>query len=131
LIQFSREGVSRLWPASVNGNPVWNVHNERGSEGSKGSVKRRPRGEWVILRDTRQALVSDAIAETLLANLDAAVKATREKFARMHRADRVELDPNAATLQVCYRIQWRSGFNVASPGGFEPSRAAHEIRGLQ
>jgi site-specific DNA recombinase len=51
---------------------VWNVHNEHGAEGYKGGVKRRPRDEWVIQRDTHQALISDAIAETLLAKLDGA-----------------------------------------------------------
>jgi len=292
-----------LWPrTSLNGmewnaltyagHTVWNVHNEHGAGGYKGGIKRRPRDEWVMQRDTHQALISDAVAETLLANLDAAgtpsrrdhgpkflltgllrtpageawhgnrtakaefyrataatgtrnmaaakvdaavidtvardlqstefvaaaVKATREKFALTHdgeiadarkeiialelragrfldmaadlaspaailrkvdelergrtlieqrivawekvdeaaqtlakitdvqvrkmlgrmaeemriydRAelrdflgsilDRVELDPTAATLQVCYRIPLRSGFNLASPGGFEP-----------
>ena len=54
------------------GHTVWNVHNEYGSEGYKGGVKRRPRDEWVIQRDTHRALISDAIAETLLANLEAA-----------------------------------------------------------
>jgi hypothetical protein len=54
------------------GHTVWNVHNEYGSEGYKGGAKRRPRDEWVIQRDTHTALVSDAIAETLLANLEAA-----------------------------------------------------------
>ncbi|MCC7325559.1 MAG: hypothetical protein IT521_01975 [Burkholderiales bacterium] len=34
--------------------------------------------------------------------------------------DRVELDPNAPTLQVCPRIPLRGVLNVASPGGFEP-----------
>ncbi len=34
--------------------------------------------------------------------------------------DRIELEPTAATLQVCYRIPLRSGNKVASPGGFEP-----------
>ena len=34
--------------------------------------------------------------------------------------DRVELDPDEATLQLCYRIPLRSGFSLASPGGFEP-----------
>ncbi|MDQ6825046.1 MAG: hypothetical protein M3007_06245 [Candidatus Eremiobacteraeota bacterium] len=34
--------------------------------------------------------------------------------------DRVELDPEEATLQVCYRIPLRGGVNVASPRGFEP-----------
>ena len=275
------------------GHTVWNVHNEHGAGGYKGGVKRRPRAEWVIQRDTHAALISDAIAETLLVQLEQAgtpsrrdrgaaylltgllrtpegkpwhgnrtpkselyraamskgtrsfltaqvdaavvdtvardlqssdfvalaVKATREKFACVHtediarakqeivalalragqyldlvpqmetaapllrkveeierqrtvieqrivgwekddevgqalmkitgaqvrtmlsrlademrlyeRADlrdflgsildRVELDPNASTLQVCYRIPLRSGLNVASPAGFEPA----------
>ena len=34
--------------------------------------------------------------------------------------DRVELDPDQAALQLCYRIPLRSGFSLASPGGFEP-----------
>jgi len=34
--------------------------------------------------------------------------------------ERVELDPEAATLQLCYRIPLRSGVSVASPGGFQP-----------
>ena len=46
------------------GHTVWNVHNEPG----KGK-KRRPREEWVIQRDTHDALISDAEAEALLAQL--------------------------------------------------------------
>ena len=34
--------------------------------------------------------------------------------------DRVELDPEEATLQLCYRIPLRGAVSVASPGGFEP-----------
>jgi hypothetical protein len=34
--------------------------------------------------------------------------------------DRVELDPELAILQVCYRIPLRGGNSVASPRGFEP-----------
>jgi site-specific DNA recombinase len=54
------------------GHTVWNVHNEHGTGGYKGGAKRRPRDEWVIQRDTHPALISDAVAETLLAKLDAA-----------------------------------------------------------
>jgi hypothetical protein len=54
------------------GHTVWNVHNEHGTDGYKGGVKRRPRNEWVMQRDTHPALISDAAAETLLANLEAA-----------------------------------------------------------
>ena len=64
-----RHGVERPHLRRSHG---WNVHNEYGSEGYKGGVKRRPRDEWVIQRDTHPALISDAIAETLLANLGAA-----------------------------------------------------------
>ena len=34
--------------------------------------------------------------------------------------DRVELDPHAATVQLCYRIPLHGGVSVASPRGFEP-----------
>jgi hypothetical protein len=34
---------------------------------------------------------------------------------------RVELDPDAATLQIHYRIPLRNVVNVASPAGFEPA----------
>ncbi len=54
------------------GHTVWNGHNEYGSEGYKGGVKRRPRSEWVIQRDTHPALVSDAIAETVLQQVERA-----------------------------------------------------------
>ena len=54
------------------GHTVWNVHNEHGTDGYKGGVKRRPRNEWVMQRDTHPALISDAVAETLLTNLEAA-----------------------------------------------------------
>jgi hypothetical protein len=59
------------------GHTVWNVHNEVGPSGYKGGTKRRPREEWVIQRDTHPALISHAIAEALLANLEAAGKAQR------------------------------------------------------
>lgn len=34
--------------------------------------------------------------------------------------DRIELDPEESTLQLCYRIPLRSGLSLASPGGLEP-----------
>jgi len=91
-LQLRAEGIGRgslirrlklPWPeTSLNGmewnaltyagHTVWNVHNEVGSDGYKGGVKRRPRGEWVIQRNTHDALISDAIAEALLVQLDKA-----------------------------------------------------------
>ena len=91
-LRLRAEGISRTtlqrqlniaWPTTsligtewnaltYAGHTVWNVHNEYGSEGYKGGVKRRPRSEWVIQRDTHPALVSDAIAETVLQQVERA-----------------------------------------------------------
>jgi DNA invertase Pin-like site-specific DNA recombinase len=91
-LRLRAEGISRtvvqrqlkiVWPATsligiewnaltYAGHTVWNVHNEFGSEGYKGGVKRRPRSEWVIQRDTHPALVSDAVAETVLQQIERA-----------------------------------------------------------
>ena len=53
------------------GHTVWNQHNERIDGKYPGGVKRRPRSEWVMQRDTHEALISDAQAEALLAALEA------------------------------------------------------------
>jgi site-specific DNA recombinase len=50
------------------GHTVWNVHNEYRRGGYPGAVKRRPRSEWIIRRDTHPALITEAEAETILAN---------------------------------------------------------------
>lgn len=47
------------------GHTVWNVHAESGS-----GRKRRPRAEWVIQRDTHEALITDAEAEAIIARLE-------------------------------------------------------------
>jgi hypothetical protein len=46
------------------GHTVWNVHQEPGK-----GTKRRPREEWVINRNTHEALISDVEAEALIATL--------------------------------------------------------------
>jgi len=89
-LRLRAEGISRTvvqrqlgisWPATsligiewnaltYAGHTVWNVHNEFGSDGYTGGVKRRPRNEWVIQRDTHLALVSDAVAETVLQGIE-------------------------------------------------------------
>ena len=53
------------------GHTVWNVHNEKGEDGYKGGVKRRPRTEWIIQRDTHPTLITDDEAEAILQKLDA------------------------------------------------------------
>lgn len=51
------------------GHLVWNQHAERGEHGYKGGEKMRPREEWVIERNTHEALITDAEAEAILARL--------------------------------------------------------------
>jgi DNA invertase Pin-like site-specific DNA recombinase len=46
------------------GHTVWNVHKEPGH-----GTKRRSREEWVVHRDTHEALITDADAESILARL--------------------------------------------------------------
>jgi site-specific DNA recombinase len=47
------------------GHTAWNRHADQG-----GGVKRRPRAEWLVKRDTHPALITDAEAETILARLE-------------------------------------------------------------
>lgn len=49
------------------GHTVWNVHAETGA-----GAKRRPRAEWLIQRDTHEALITDAEAEAILGRLEQA-----------------------------------------------------------
>lgn len=53
------------------GATVWNVHAEQLPDGGyKGGRKRRPRDEWVIQRDTHEALITWDQAEALLDRLE-------------------------------------------------------------
>ena len=91
-LRLRAEGISRgtlvrrlklSWPVTTlngmewnalcyAGHTVWNVHAEFGPGGYKGGSKRRPRSEWIIQRDTHEALISETLAETLLAQLESA-----------------------------------------------------------
>jgi len=63
--------IGMEWNAlTYAGHTVWNVHNEFVvGEGYKGGRKRRARSEWVIQRQTHEALVSDEEAESILRQL--------------------------------------------------------------
>lgn len=65
--------VGMEWNAlTYAGHTVWNVHAERiNGGGYKGGTKRRPRSEWVINRDTHEALIGNDEAEAIVARLDA------------------------------------------------------------
>lgn len=59
--------VGLEWNAmTYAGHTVWNVHAEAGT-----GRKRRPRSEWVVQRDTHEALITDAEAEAILNKLEA------------------------------------------------------------
>jgi DNA invertase Pin-like site-specific DNA recombinase len=62
--------VDMEWNALVYaGHTVWNRHNAKKARGS-GKAKRRDRSEWVIQRDTHPAMISDAQAESIIAQLE-------------------------------------------------------------
>ena len=53
------------------GHTVWNVQNERvRGSGYKGGIKRRPRSEWVINKNTHEALITTEEAEAILTQLE-------------------------------------------------------------
>jgi DNA invertase Pin-like site-specific DNA recombinase len=58
------------------GHTVWNRHAERDGGGTVGGERYRPRSEWVIQRDTHEALITDDEAETILADLEARRRVT-------------------------------------------------------
>lgn len=72
----ARAGLPDMQPSSLvgvewnaltyAGHTAWNVHAEAGT-----GRKRRPRAEWVVQRETHEALITDAQAETILARLEA------------------------------------------------------------
>lgn len=71
-LKISHDSLNDMeWNAlTYAGHTVWNVHNEfhRGS-GYRGQSKRKPRADWMIKRDTHEALITDTEAEALLTKL--------------------------------------------------------------
>ena len=68
------------------GHTVWNVHAERSGGAYVGGQKRRPRSEWVITRDTHEALISDTQAEALLSRLEAKASARPDRVERYRKS---------------------------------------------
>jgi site-specific DNA recombinase len=89
--------ISRLqlqWPASSThsmdwqaltyaGHTVWNMHAEREGGTTAGGDKRRPRADWLVQRDTHPALITDAEAETILAQQERALQGRRVRGSPM------------------------------------------------
>lgn len=94
-LQLRAQGVARgpaiarlklRWPPSSThsmdwqaltyaGHTVWGMHADRQAGGA--GEKRRPRAEWLIHRDTHPALITDAEAETILRQQEAALQGRR------------------------------------------------------
>jgi site-specific DNA recombinase len=71
--------VNVEWNAlTYAGHTAWNVRYEHGAGGFANGVKRRPRAEWIIQRNTHEALITDIEAEALLVRL--------ESFDRAHHS---------------------------------------------
>lgn len=85
--------IARLqlqWPASsvhsmdwqaltYAGHTVWNMHAERAGGKAVGGEKRRPRAEWVVNRNTHTALITDAEAQAILAQMERALQGRRTR----------------------------------------------------
>ncbi len=52
------------------GHTAWNTTNERTPDGYIGDVKRKPRSQWLVTRDTHPALIGDEQAEAILLALE-------------------------------------------------------------
>ena len=64
LIEIERNALTYA------GHTVWNRHSEKVRGGYLGAQKWRPREEWVIQRDTHEALISQDEADQILAGLE-------------------------------------------------------------
>jgi site-specific DNA recombinase len=70
--------VDLEWNAlTYAGHTVWNMRHESGA-----GTKRRPREQWVIRRETHQALISDSEAERILVMLEHSNMSAMKRVAR-------------------------------------------------
>lgn len=84
------------WQAlTYAGHTTWNVHAERESGRSVTGTKRRPRSEWMIERNTHEALISDDQAEAILAQLEKAQTGRRQRQSPLLLAGLVQTEGRA------------------------------------
>jgi len=86
------------------GHTVWNRHNEKIDGKYKGGKRYRDRKEWVIQRDTHQAMITDEEAETLLSNRE------KDRAARKRR--------RISTYLLTGIVKCRCGANLCGEGGY-------------
>lgn len=78
------------------GHTVWNRHAERDGSGYIGGSKMRPRSEWVIQRETHEALITDDEAEAILAAVDAGKRKAGKPTARVYLLSGILAAPDGA-----------------------------------
>jgi len=66
------------------GHTVWNRHAEREGGGYIGGSKMRPRSEWIIQRDTHEAMITDAEADAILEAVDSGKRKAGKQTARAY-----------------------------------------------
>ena len=64
------------------GHTVWNVRNETIEGKYKGGVKRKPRKDWMITKNTHPPLITEQDAEIILHNLETSTMAKSVSNAR-------------------------------------------------
>lgn len=71
-VTWTQESLNGMeWQAlTYAGHTVWNVHNERTTTGHKTGEKRKPRDQWLVKRNTHEALITDDEAETIIKNIE-------------------------------------------------------------
>ncbi len=75
--------ISVEWNAlTYAGHTVWMVHREMENGKYKGGTKRRPRSEWMVQRNTHQALITDVEAELILKSLESEKRGKRRDSAK-------------------------------------------------
>ncbi len=64
--------IDMEWNAlTYAGHTVWNVRNEKSPDGGYiGGKKRKPRSEWMVQKNTHDAIITDDEAEVILTNLE-------------------------------------------------------------
>ena len=107
--------IGMEWNAlTYAGHTVWNVHNEfTAGEGYRGGRKRRPRSEWLIQRDTHEALIAEKEAEAILSQLGNSKHAERRRTPASYLLSGLLQTPSGAAWygdgQKRYRTKPASG----------------------
>ena len=130
-IEMARTSLNGIeWNAlTYAGHTVWNVHNEMTEDGYKGGVKRRPRAEWLMQRDTHQALITEAEAESILAKLDAGrIKSYRTRAKHLLTGMLVNAEGDAMHGDGLYYRAGKKSVKAARVDGAVLEKVADDLR---